>query len=138
MTSQAGYDFSLANKVAVVTDGASGIGAAIVDAYGVKGATVVVLDKDVDSAQRKVSQGTAAAAFTCDVTREESIIAAISAVSTKFGRVDVLSRAAKRVERHQHHSAARVNSAGLAVINGAPCWSTAATPFVDKREDLLQ
>ena len=28
MTSQVGYDFSLANKVAVVTGGASGIGAA--------------------------------------------------------------------------------------------------------------
>ena len=68
MTSQVGYDFSLANKVAVVTGGASGIGAAIVDAYAVKGATVVVLDKDVDSAQLKVSEGTAAAAFSCDVT----------------------------------------------------------------------
>lgn len=102
MTSQVGYDFSLANKVAVVTGGASGIGAAIVDAYAVKGATVVVLDKDVDSAQRKVSEGTAAAAFSCDVTSEPSVVAAISAVSTAFSRIDVL-----------------VNSAGLAVTDAA-------------------
>ncbi len=102
MTSQVGYDFSLANKVAVVTGGASGIGAAIVDAYAVKGATVVVLDKDVDSAQRKVSEGTAAAAFSCDVTSEQSVVAAISAVSTAFSRIDVL-----------------VNSAGLAVTDAA-------------------
>jgi D-threitol dehydrogenase (NAD+) len=102
MTSQVGYDFSLANKVAVVTGGASGIGAAIVDAYAVKGAIVVVLDKDVDSAQRKVSEGTAAAAFSCDVTSEQSVVAAISAVSTEFSHIDVL-----------------VNSAGLAVTDAA-------------------
>jgi D-threitol dehydrogenase (NAD+) len=102
MTSQVGYDFSLANKVAVVTGGASGIGAAIVDAYAVKGAIVVVLDKDVDPAQRKVSEGTAAAAFSCDVTSEQSVVAAISAVSTEFSHIDVL-----------------VNSAGLAVTDAA-------------------
>ena len=102
MTSQAGYDFSLANKVAVVTGGASGIGAAIVDAYAVKGATVVVLDKDVDSAQRKVSQGSAAAAYSCDVTSEQSVADAISTVSAQFGRIDVL-----------------VNSAGIAALGPA-------------------
>ena len=98
MTSQVGYDFLLANKVAVVTGGASGIGAAIVDAYAVKGATVVVLDKDVDSAQRKVSQGSAAAAFSCDVTSEQSVADAIStvnaqlAVSTCWSTVPALRR----------------------------------------------
>jgi len=102
MTSQVGYDFSLANKVAVVTGGASGIGAAIVDAYAVKGATVVVLDKDVDSAQRKVSQGSAAAAYSCDVTSEQSVADAISTVNVQFGRIDVL-----------------VNSAGLAALGPA-------------------
>ena len=78
---QAGYDFSLADKVAVVTGGASGIGSAIVDAYAAKGATVVVLDKDLEAAQRKVSEGSAAAAFGCDVTSEQSVVEAISTVS---------------------------------------------------------
>ena len=54
MTSQVDYDFSLAGKVAVVTGGASGIGEAIVDAYAAKGASVVVLDKAVDVAQRAI------------------------------------------------------------------------------------
>src|SRR5687767_2346282 len=102
MTSQVGYDFSLADKVAVVTGGASGIGSAIVDAYALKGATVVVLDKALEAAQHKVNQGSAAAAFGCDVTVEQSVIDAISAVSAQFGRIDVL-----------------VNCAGVAAVGAA-------------------
>jgi D-threitol dehydrogenase (NAD+) len=101
MTVHVGYDFSLADKVAVVTGGASGIGSAIVDAYAAKGVTVVVLDKALEAAQRKV-EGSAAAAFGCDVTIVRSVIDAISAVSAQFGRIDVL-----------------VNSAGLAVVGPA-------------------
>jgi D-threitol dehydrogenase (NAD+) len=102
MTSQVNYDFSLADKVAVVTGGASGIGAAIVDAYASKGVTAVVLDIAVDAAQRKVSDGSAAAAYGCDVTNEQSVIDAIQAVRKEFGRIDVL-----------------VNSAGIAVTDSA-------------------
>jgi NAD(P)-dependent dehydrogenase (short-subunit alcohol dehydrogenase family) len=102
MTSQVNYDFSLAGKVAVVTGGASGIGAAIVDAYAAKGATVLVVDIAVDGAQRKVNDGSAAAAYGCDVTNEQSVIDAIETVRTEFGRIDVL-----------------VNSAGIAVTDSA-------------------
>ena len=73
-------DFSLDGKVAVVTGGASGIGAAIVDAYSAKGATVVVLDKAVDAAQHKVSDGSAAAPFRSDLTTEPTVVDPGSAV----------------------------------------------------------
>jgi NAD(P)-dependent dehydrogenase (short-subunit alcohol dehydrogenase family) len=63
MASEVDYEFSLAGKVAVVTGGASEIGAAIGDAYAVTGATVVVLDLAVNAAQRKVSVGSVTAAF---------------------------------------------------------------------------
>jgi len=85
-----------------VTGGASGIGAAIVDAYAAKGATVVVFDKAVEAAQRKVRDGSAAAAFRCDVTSEQSVVDAVDAVRAQFGRIDVL-----------------VNSAGIAVTDPA-------------------
>jgi D-threitol dehydrogenase (NAD+) len=102
MASEVDYEFSLAGKVAVVTGGASGIGAAIGDACAVKGATVVVLVLAVDAAQGKVSVGSAAAAFACDVTNEQSLIDVIDAVNRQFGRIDVL-----------------VNSAGIAVTDTA-------------------
>jgi len=102
MTVQPGYDYSLAGKVAVVTGGASGIGSAIVDAFAAKGATVVVLDRAMQAARRKVSQGSAAAAVECDVTLEQSVANAITAVSAQFDRIDIL-----------------VNSAGIAVTDAA-------------------
>ena len=101
-SSEIDYDFSLAGKVAVVTGGASGIGSAIVDAYAAKGATVVVLDRAMEAAQRKVSEGTAAAAIECDVTIEQSVVDAVSGVSARFGRIDVL-----------------VNSAGIGLMDAA-------------------
>jgi D-threitol dehydrogenase (NAD+) len=102
VAAQIDYDFSLANKVAVVTGGASGIGEAIVEAYSLKDATVVVLDRALEAAERKVGPGGPAAAFGCDVTSEESVAEAIRAVTDRFGRIDVL-----------------VNSAGVAVL-GTP------------------
>ena len=95
-------DFSLADKVAVVTGGASGIGAAIVEAYASKGATVVILDRALEAAQRAVSEGKAAAAIACDVSDAESVAVAITAVRSHFGSIDVL-----------------VNSAGVAVLGPA-------------------
>jgi D-threitol dehydrogenase (NAD+) len=102
MIPQIDYGFSLSGKVAVITGGSSGIGAAIVDAYAAKGATAVVLDKAVELAVREVSQGSAAASFNCDITIEGSVIDAVSSVVAQFGRIDVL-----------------VNSAGIAVTGPA-------------------
>lgn len=99
MTTEVGYDFTLAGKVAVVTGGASGIGEAIADAYTAKDATVVVLDRAPAAAERKVEEGGLAAAFGCDVTSEGSVADVVRAVTDRFGRIDVL-----------------VNSAGVAVL----------------------
>jgi NAD(P)-dependent dehydrogenase (short-subunit alcohol dehydrogenase family) len=116
-------DFSLAGKVAVVTGGASGIGAAIVDAYVSKGATVVVLDRALEAAQRKVSEGAASAAIACDVTDEESVADAVDAVTRQFHSIDIL-----------------VNSAGLAVLGPAedlPCDAWDLTMSVNLRGAFL-
>lgn len=94
-------DFSLDGKVAVVTGGASGIGAAVAEAYPSKGATVVVLDRDLGPVRELVGRA-ASADIPCDVTQEASVAAAVAAVTRQFGTIDVL-----------------VNSAGVAVLGPA-------------------
>jgi NAD(P)-dependent dehydrogenase (short-subunit alcohol dehydrogenase family) len=94
-------DFSLDGKVALVTGGASGIGAAVVEAYASKGATVVVLDRDLAPAAALMDR-TGASGILCDVTEEFSVTEAVAAVVEQFRTIDVL-----------------VNSAGVALLSPA-------------------
>jgi NAD(P)-dependent dehydrogenase (short-subunit alcohol dehydrogenase family) len=83
--------FSLDGKVAVVTGGASGIGAAIVRAYLAKGSEVAIVDRDVDAARALAGTlGPGVAAFGCDVADAGSVASTAGAVLTAYGRVDVL------------------------------------------------
>ena len=84
--------FSLDGKVAVITGGASGIGAAIASAYAAKGAQVVILDLIVPSESGDI------AAFACDVTDQASVVAAVDQVMQLHGRIDVLVNSAGVVQ----------------------------------------
>ena len=84
--------FSLEGKVAVITGGASGIGAAIASAYAAKGAKVVILDLTVPSEPGDL------AAFACDVTDQASVVAAVDQVMQLHGRIDVLVNSAGVVQ----------------------------------------
>lgn len=68
----------LRDKVAIVTGGASGIGAAIVDRFRAEGAIVAVLDL-ADGADHR-----------CDVTDPAAVDGAFDAVVAAHGRLDVL------------------------------------------------
>jgi NAD(P)-dependent dehydrogenase (short-subunit alcohol dehydrogenase family) len=69
--------------VAIVTGGASGIGAAIVRRLRADGATVAVLDRDP-------SQADADLAVAADVSDDDSVRAAVGAVLERFGRIDIV------------------------------------------------
>ena len=82
---------NLSAKVVVVTGAARGIGAQVARDLVDAGASVAVLDRDLESAQRLVAElGSATAAFEADVTSAESMTAACGAAARHFGAVDVV------------------------------------------------
>ncbi len=88
------------NKVAVVTGGAQGIGAATALKLAAGGATVVVLDLNEggakDTAQRisaepeVLAAGGRAVAAVCDVTDEATVDRVFAELHREFGRLDIL------------------------------------------------
>jgi len=81
----------LAGKTAVVTGGARGIGAAIVEAYVAEGATVAIADlarEDGEALAKKL--GGNAFFVTLDVTKQASIDAMVATVVGRAGGIDIL------------------------------------------------
>lgn len=79
----------IAGKVAIVTGGASGIGAGIARRFVAEGARgVVVADVNLERAQG-VANEIGAIAMRCDVSREADIQALVAATRQRFGQVDI-------------------------------------------------
>ncbi len=78
-------------KVALVTGGGRGIGAATSALFARDGAAVVVCDLDEGPA-REVAKplGKAALAVACDVTRRDDVESAVKSAVDTFGRLDIL------------------------------------------------
>ena len=82
---------SLARQVAVITGGASGIGAATAKAMAKEGAEVAILDRDLEAAKAAAKKiGGKALAVECDVTNPQSVRAAFDKVVSTFGGVDIV------------------------------------------------
>ncbi|MBW4699466.1 MAG: SDR family oxidoreductase [Aphanocapsa lilacina HA4352-LM1] len=95
---------SLQGKVAIVTGASRGIGRAIAEGLGSKGASVVVNYAGNEDKAREVVQaieatGGQAIAVQADVSRVEQIDALFDATFSRFGRLDIL-----------------VNNAGLSIM----------------------
>jgi len=81
--------FTLTDKVAVVTGGASGIGAGIAAVLAEAGATVVIADRDREAAEREATAltdaGLKAAATAVDVADENSVVTGCADIVANVG-----------------------------------------------------
>jgi len=86
--------FQLTGKLAVVTGGGSGIGAAIATLFARQGADLVILDVDDGAARRTAAAiagvGGSAETRACDVSRAAHVVDAIHAVTAAHPRIDIL------------------------------------------------
>ena len=79
------------DRVVLVTGAGSGLGAAMAQAFGAVGATVVVADRDAVTAQQTaVAMGPHATALEIDIADEATVANAFATVDRLFGRLDVL------------------------------------------------
>lgn len=81
----------LTNKVAIITGGASGMGAATTKRFVEEGAHVIIADLQVDKGNELAeSLGDNATFIATDVGREADVIAMIDVASSRYGRLDCL------------------------------------------------
>lgn len=94
------------NTSALVTGGASGMGAATARMLASAGAKVALLDLNIESAQ-KIADEIGGIALACDVTNADSVEAAITAAAEKHGPARIVINCAGIV-----HSRRMVNKQG--------------------------
>ena len=81
----------LDDKVAIITGGASGIGAGTVRRFAEEGARVLVGDLDAEKGEALVAKiGDGAAFLQTDVSQEEQVAAMVAEATDRWGRLDCL------------------------------------------------
>ena len=88
----------LTGKIAIVTGGASGMGAATSGLFAELGATVIVVDLDADGAHA-VAHDTGGAAMVGDVSSPAFCDDVVESTRAQFGAVDILVNAAGVITR---------------------------------------
>jgi NAD(P)-dependent dehydrogenase (short-subunit alcohol dehydrogenase family) len=88
------HEGRLAGKVAIISGGAGGCGAAASTLFARQGARVAIIDRDGDAAETLAAilrdEGLSAAGFGADVARKQDVARAVAAAREKFGPADVL------------------------------------------------
>src|SRR6476469_240670 len=93
---------ALYDKVAIVTGGGGGIGAAIAQRFSREGAKVVIVDIDGAAAEHcahRIAVGENAMPHVADVTKKHAVNELVTATLSRWGRADILVNVAGGAER---------------------------------------
>ncbi len=130
----------LNDKIAIVTGGSSGIGAAICHAYAKEGATVIIINKNnpknaIETANKIKQNGGSAQAKQCDISNQADVNELINQVIDEYGRIDILVNNAgtlvfKNFEDHTIDDWDYVINVNL---KGAFLISQAVVPYMKKQ-----
>jgi len=133
----------ITNKTAVVTGGASGLGAACVYQLSMAGAKVAILDRNIAAAE-KIAKEVRGKAFVCDVTNSEEVERVMQAVQQALGDVRIAVNCAgiapgKRLVGREGPmptaefvNAININLVGTFNVMRAAANAMAALPWNDK------
>lgn len=91
---------SLAGKRVLITGGASGIGAALVEQFARQGATIAFLDVDDDAGTALADRIPGTHYHSCDLRDLEALKACMDTVIDQLGGIDVLLNNAANDDRH--------------------------------------
>ncbi len=83
-------DLELKNKVVIVTGGAKGIGAAIVQTAAAEGAIPVIVDRDIEAGSQLHRQVSGSDLIIAELTKAEGCYSTVQKVIEKHGRLDAL------------------------------------------------
>jgi NAD(P)-dependent dehydrogenase (short-subunit alcohol dehydrogenase family) len=92
--SEKGGNMLLANRVALITGGAKGIGRGIALKFAEEGCSVAIADIDIKEAQKTQKElsgaGRDSLAIQCDVTNSSQVKNVVQQVVAKFSKIDIL------------------------------------------------
>ncbi len=96
-------DLQLKDKVVIVTGGAKGIGAAIVQACAAEDAIPIIVGRDAEAGEqlqaRLQANGAACGLITVDLTSPESCLQSVEQILKIYGRIDALVNNAGRNDK---------------------------------------
>lgn len=134
---------SLSNKVALVTGGGTGIGAATALKLAKAGAKVAVCGRRIqplqDAVEQIKTQGGQALALACDIADESQVDKAIDAVVAEFGGLDILVNNATLLEAGliDGHSTESWHKNFSVTVDGTLFMMRAAYPHLAKNRGAV-
>jgi NAD(P)-dependent dehydrogenase (short-subunit alcohol dehydrogenase family) len=94
----------LADRVAIITGGAKGIGRGVAEKFAEEGCAVAVADIDIVEAEKVAAKikknGGKAIAIKCDVTSGQQVADTVAEVARQFKKIDILVNNAGAIAKH--------------------------------------